>query len=208
MTLKNILTQNGKLTKTSKATGLRCFNFSIPAYKSLSGKVTCPFAKDCVKYCYAQKSFYKIPRNMQYQEERYELTKRSDFVDIMIQEIISKRADVIRIHDAGDFYNVRYIHKWFEIANELPEVRFYAYTKSISLFKLDTIKDIIPENMDIIFSEGSKTDSLIDFDRDRHARIFKKHEDLVSAGYISSMDNDLLATKWYTDNNKIGLVFH
>ena len=62
--------------------------------------------------------------------------------------------------------------------------------------------------MDIIFSEGSKTDSLIDFDRDRHARIFKKHEDLLSAGYISSMDNDLLATKWYTDNNKIGLVFH
>jgi hypothetical protein len=126
----------------------------------------------------------------------------------MVQEIISKRADVIRIHDAGDFYNVRYINKWFEIANELPEVRFYAYTKSISLFKLDAIKDIIPENMDIIFSEGSKTDSLIDFDRDRHARIFKKNEDLLSAGYVSSMDNDLLATKWFTDNNKIGLVFH
>lgn len=204
----NILTQNGKLKKTSKATGLRCFNFSIPAYKSISGKVTCPFAKDCVKYCYAQKAFYKMPRNMQYQETRYNLTKRADFEQVMIREIVAKRADVIRIHDSGDFYSIAYIKKWFNIAKELPEVRFYAYTKSIPLFKQPEINDNTPDNIDIIFSEGSKCDGLINLKKDRHARIFTNHEALLSAGYVSSMDNDLLATKWFTDSNKIGLIYH
>ena len=37
----NLLTQNSKLKKTSKALGLRVFNFGIPAYKSASGRLTC-----------------------------------------------------------------------------------------------------------------------------------------------------------------------
>lgn len=204
----NILTQNGKLKKTSKATGLRCFNFSIPAYKSQSGKVTCPFAQECVKYCYAQKAFYKMPRNMAYQEARYELTKLPDFQDIMVEEINKKKADYIRIHDSGDFYSLSYIRKWFDIANALPNIKFYAYTKSIPLFKQPAINQCIPENMDIIFSEGSKCDSLINLKRDRHARIFKSKKVLLSSGYVSSMDNDLLATKWFTNTNKIGLIYH
>ena len=36
----NLLTQNSKLKKTSKALDLRVFNFGIPAYKSASGKLT------------------------------------------------------------------------------------------------------------------------------------------------------------------------
>ena len=51
----NLLTQNSKLKRTSKELGLRVFNFGIPAYKSASGKLTCPFADECVKFCYAKK---------------------------------------------------------------------------------------------------------------------------------------------------------
>ena len=39
----NLLTQNSKLKKTSKALGLRVFNFGIPAYKSASGRVICGY---------------------------------------------------------------------------------------------------------------------------------------------------------------------
>ena len=45
----NLLTQNSKLKRTSKALGVRVFNFGIPAYKSASGKLTCPMAKDCIR---------------------------------------------------------------------------------------------------------------------------------------------------------------
>ena len=51
----NLLTQNSKLKKTSKKLGVRVFNFGIPAYKSASGKLTCPMADACVKFCYAKK---------------------------------------------------------------------------------------------------------------------------------------------------------
>jgi hypothetical protein len=53
-----ILTQNAKLKKTSKENNKRVFNFGITAYKSLSGKITCPFADSCVKFCYAKKGAY------------------------------------------------------------------------------------------------------------------------------------------------------
>ena len=54
----NLLTQNAKMKKTSKENKAKIFNFSIPAYKTKDGKITCPFADSCVKYCYAQKGNY------------------------------------------------------------------------------------------------------------------------------------------------------
>ena len=53
-----LLTQNSKLKKTSKALDLRVFNFGIPAYKTASGKLTCPMADECIKFCYARKGAY------------------------------------------------------------------------------------------------------------------------------------------------------
>ena len=50
----NLLTLNNKLKKTSKELGLRVFNFGIPAYKSSSGKLTCPMVYSCVKFCYTK----------------------------------------------------------------------------------------------------------------------------------------------------------
>ena len=55
----NLLTQNSKLKKTSKAVGLKVMNFGIPALVDPeSGRRTCPFAGSCAKYCYAQKGAY------------------------------------------------------------------------------------------------------------------------------------------------------
>ena len=53
-----LLTQNAKLKATSKAINKKVLNFGIPAYKTSSGKLTCPMAKECIKFCYAQKGAY------------------------------------------------------------------------------------------------------------------------------------------------------
>ena len=66
----------------------------------------------------------------------------------------------------------------------------------------------IPENFDIIFSEGSKVDELINVKTDRHAKIFNSVEELEKAGYINASKNDLNATKFFTNNHKVGLVYH
>jgi hypothetical protein len=82
-----LLTQNSKLKKTSKELGVRVFNFGIPAYKSKAGKLTCPFAKDCIKYCYAQKGAYIWGNVSPAFEQRYEATKKDDFYEVVGADI-------------------------------------------------------------------------------------------------------------------------
>jgi hypothetical protein len=201
----NLLTQNSKLKETSKKLGLKIFNFSIPAYKSKSGKVVCPFAESCVKYCYAQKGNYKrFPKVAEGMEERFLISKSLNFVALMDIEINKKKADAVRIHDSGDFYNNEYIEKWVNIAMLNPNVNFYAYTKSIPLFKGRNL----PKNMDVIFSFGSKKDELIDVNNDRHARIFNNETELLKEGYVNASKIDYYATKFYSENKKVGLIYH
>ena len=199
-----LLTQNSKLKSTSKIINKRVFNFGITAYKSITGKIICPFADKCVEYCYAQKGAYSWSNVKPAFEKRYEITKQDNFIELMNKEIKRKKVDFLRVHDSGDFYSPSYIQKWFKIANQNPNVNFYAYTKSIPLFK----GLAIPENFDIIFSEGSKVDALINVKTDRHAKIFKSVDELEKAGYINASKNDLNATKFFTSNHKIGLVYH
>ena len=119
-----------------------------------------------------------------------------------MQRLKRKRQHILAIHDSGDFYSVKYLAKWIQIAEYNKEVIFYAYTKSIKFF-VDGL--LVPDNMKIIFSEGSKTDELINAREHRHARIFKTSEALNAAGYIDASENDLQAI---TDNKKVGLIFH
>ena len=199
----NLLTQNSKMKKTSLKNNAKIFNFSIPAYKTKSGKVTCPFAAACVKYCYAQKGNYtRFPIVQELMEKKYEISKQNNFNSLMNEEIKKKKATHIRIHDSGDFYSIKYLAKWIQIAEFNPSIIFYAYTKSIKFF-VDGL--LLPDNMKIIFSEGSKTDELINAREHRHARIFKDIETLNAAGYIDASENDLQAI---TDNKKVGLIFH
>ena len=199
----NLLTQNAKMKKTSKENKAKIFNFSIPAYKTKEGKVTCPFADSCVKYCYAQKGNYtRFPKVQELMEQKYKISKTNTFIPLMNEEIRKKKATHVRIHDSGDFYSPEYLNKWVQIANDNKEVIFYAYTKSIKFF-VDGLA--LPKNLKIIFSEGSKTDNLINVDKHRHARIFKTVEELNASGYINASNNDLKAI---TDNKKVGLVYH
>ena len=203
-----LLTQNSKLKKTSIENNMRVLNFSLPAYKTITGKTVCPFAKDCIKYCYAQKGNYRYPSVVKGLNNRYELSKTADFIPQMNATIILERPTHVRIHDSGDFYSIEYLQKWVQIANDNKDVIFYAYTKSIPFFKgAKQGKPIIkvPKNLKIIFSEGSKRDILINNNSDRHARIFKDVATLLSSGYIDASSNDLKAI---TDNKKVGLVYH
>ena len=200
----NLLTQNTKLKKTSKALGLRVFNFGIPAYKSASGKLTCPMADECVKFCYAKKGAYIWSNVKPAFERRYQLSKTDDFVEAMNAEIRKKKPDYVRVHDSGDYYSRAYLHKWIAVANDNPDVRFYSYTNMIKMF----LNVPLPSNYDIIFSDSGKQKNLIDEGKHRHTKIFQSSNDLIRAGYADASSVDLMATRWFSDTNKVGLVFH
>lgn len=200
----NLLTQNSKLKKTSKELGVKVMNFGLPAYKSQSGKLICPMADSCIKFCYARKGAYIWSNVKPAFEKRYELSKTDQFVNAMCDEIKKKKPDYVRVHDSGDYYSRAYLKKWIEIAIRNPQVKFYSYTNMVQLFK----ETDLPNNYDVIFSNSGKQTQLIDKQTDRYTDIFNSEEELDLAGFVNASKVDLFATKWFSKNKKVGLIYH
>jgi hypothetical protein len=193
--IKNILTNtNSKIKKTAKLNNIRLYEFNLPAIDS------CPFAKDCLSYCYANKGTYLYKNVQDKYQANYKLTKDSKtFINQVQSEIDSKKVEAIRIHSSGDFYNLKYLKSWVKIAKNNPNIIFYGYTKSVPLFRHIEA----PSNFVFCFSQGGKKDHLIK-DTDRKAVIFTSQEERKKAGYVDCTINDLLMTT----THKIGLVYH
>ena len=205
-----LLTQNSKMKKSSSA-GITVVNWTIPAFQSSTGIRTCPNAGACAAGCYARSGTYAFSNVKSAHEEKLALTLTAEFVPVMIAEIrswLGKRTVKnlkVRIHDAGDFYNLQYATFWFNIMDAFksePRVSFYAYTKQVKMFK--TLN--IPKNFHLIFSMGGKQDALIDVNSDVHSRVFETNEALEAAGYTNGTDDDLVAG--LVKSHKIGLVYH
>lgn len=191
--MKNLLKQNSKLKKSPIYT----VNWSLPAIK------TCPNAGACKRFCYASKGAFRYGNVRDAHENNYKLSLTAEFADLIVAEINRrKKIKAVRIHDSGDFYNAGYLAKWIMIAERLPHVRFYAYSKSIALIKSTSL----PNNFTVILSEGGLQDDLINTETDRHARIFKSAEDLKADGYTDASSNDSVAL--LSSSNKIGLIAH
>ena len=209
-----LLTENGKMKKTNKANPTyRIFNWGIPAWRSkLLKMIVCHNADKCGRDggCYAQQGSYNWPGTINAYEQRLELSLTDQFIGEMVKAIAVKKKTsdkrgqqlVIRIHDSGDFYDKAYWLKWRAVIEAYPDVKFYAYTKMVALFK----SMILPDNFRPIYSEGGKQDKLINHDTDRHCRIFGNLLDLVAAGYTDVGLDDLITAT--TDATKLGIVYH
>ena len=204
----NFLTNsNSKIRITNKKNNSNIYEFNLPAYKNAMGKLICPFAKDCIKDCYASKGTYLYKNVQTKYENNYNSSLEANFESLIQAELDKKKPSHVRIHSSGDFYNKKYLLKWATLAMENPDIIFYAYTKSIKFFKFGSMAEQIMslDNFKIIFSLGSKSDNLINLNKDRHAKIFMNKSDLLNAGYIDASKNDLNAI---ANNKKVGLVFH
>lgn len=198
-TLKYIQT-NGKLENSSIYT----YAFNLPAV------ATCPGAGVCKEYCFALGEQKRYPSAMAYRQRSLVLSKSPEFVAQITHEIqklqkLHGTQFAIRIHASGDFYSPKYIRDWTIIIRLFPDISFYAYTKSIALFKkMFTHGLVLPSNMVLIYSLGSTADQLVDVTIDRHAKIFQTEEQALDAGYTLANEDD--AQAWNQPNNKIGLV--
>jgi len=178
-------------------------NDVIAAYGHTAG-LTCPMKGDCAKPCYAdEKGRFAFPNVKDKRYWNFLQSKQDDFTTRIISEIVAKDVDVIRIHDGGDFYSPKYIEKWISIAANLPNVRFYAYTKTVSYF----LGKKLPKNLIITYSFGGKEDHLIDTRKHRHCHVFKDAASLKRSGYLDVSKDDSL-TCYKTRNKKIGIVYH
>lgn len=206
---KKILTSNSKLRKDG------IYNFCMPAVHAnvvMNGKletlVTCESAGLCKNFCYASGSSYAFDCSMikHHRNLQYMLDASFDFVDQIVKEIKSKRKlTAIRWHDSADFIPMLW-PIYVEVMKQCPDVKFYAYTKMVKFFKELQSKNEIPSNLTLVYSFGGKFDSMIDINKDRHARIFKNRKDLRAAGYSETYNSDRNA--FNPSKLKIGLIVH
>ena len=199
---------NEKMEKTSKVLkrllGRRAkvVAFNIPA--SIDFRVgdaefnTCPQAGACKSVCYARAGRFAMPDSIGMRVDNLWSTLRPDFVDRLTESSVASKATHVRIHDSGDFYSQSYVDAWVNIAKALPDVVFYAYTKS-----LDLEYSAAPGNLRIVQSEGGKLDAQIDHTRP-HSRIVA---DDVPDGYTNG-NSELADVPAIDGTVRIALPYH
>ena len=192
----------------------------------------CPAAGACVKYCYAMNGTYNFPNVKAAHQRNLDLVTDDlgGFTAAMVNELDAKRFSAkgrptlpdmprdhlsprvaqmldegnvcVRIHDAGDFFSDEYLLAWLTIAQMVPHVLFFCYTKEVSRFRR-VVEGAAPENFLWVYSLGGKEDHLLDLEVDRHADVFPSEEAVEEAGYYSQEDHDLLCV--VSPNHKVGI---
>jgi hypothetical protein len=177
---------NAKLDK-------KIYTFSLPAGHS------CPFANDCLSKsdrltgkltdgpntqfrCFAAsaEAVYKNVRLARW--HNFDLLRNlnsSEAFDLILNSLPVK-ANIVRIHVSGDFFNEAYFLAWLQVAKLRPSVTFYAYTKSL-IYWVNHIKDI-PDNFILNASEGGKLDAQINLHGLKFAKVVYSPEQAEALG--------------------------
>jgi len=166
--------------------------------------VTCPGAGECKKYCYAQVGMQAMgnPKNFRLRAYQLWLDSPLDFKNIAKEEIRRSGRRIIRWHDSGDIVSLKYLKMMISIALEMPEIKFYTYSKSISIIRKFGFENL-PVNLKIIQSYGGREDHLID-ESYPFAKVFLNKEN-IPLGFTDMSDSDYLAA---TTATKIAIVVH
>jgi hypothetical protein len=191
------------------------FTFSLP-----SGH-TCPFADICLvksdkvtgKLTYGKNNkfgCFAASAEMQYKNVRnarwhnFDLLRKLDELKMtnLILKSIPNKAQIIRVHVAGDFFNQSYFNAWINVANKRRDVIFYAYTKSIQ-FWLNR-KNEIPTNLKLNASIGGKNDSLIYSNGLKFAKVVYS----VKQAEIENLPIDHDDSHAYLSDNSFALLIH
>lgn len=214
--------KNAKLKHLESITERKLYTFSI-----LSGH-NCPFAYDCQSFA------VKTPDGMRIKDGKHTkfrcfsasqevlfpgvYSQRAENAKIVAEasKSVSKAADklitaipddckMVRIHVGGDFKTLAYFDAWLRVAAELPDVWFYAYTKSLPFW----VKRInaIPNNMQLTASLGGKRDDLINTYSLRSARVVENENEAKLLG-LPIDHNDSLAALPENRNVDFALLLH
>jgi hypothetical protein len=159
--------------------GKQTLIFNLPAGK------TCPGALFCLSFavvgengkrhiqdgpqtqfrCFAATSeaqydgpFYARARNLQLIADAIKASTAVELINTSLQNARTKRSELVRIHESGDFFSLAYLLAWLEVAKLNPDLKFYCYSKNLPLF----VGLELPANFFMTASYGGKFDHMID----------------------------------------------
>jgi sulfatase maturation enzyme AslB (radical SAM superfamily) len=106
--------------------------FDLPATKEVCNRIC--------NGCYAIKAQNQYPDVLPSRERKLELSKTESFEATMVDAITAINPVYVRAHSSGEMYSQDYINKWERIAKQLPNQKFYAYTKRLKDFDFTKLK--------------------------------------------------------------------
>lgn len=120
----------------SKLKEAKMMMFNLPAGKETCGRI-CPG-------CYAIKEQKRWPSVVVGRDNRLKASKDKSFVTRISAELSKRkqRPKFFRVHASGDFYSQDYIESWKTIAENNPDITFYAYTKRKKKFDFSGLQSL------------------------------------------------------------------
>lgn len=188
---------NGKLDRQTAI-------FSLPAGH------TCPGALDCLSMavktddgvrivdgpqtkfrCFAASSEALFPKVFITRARNLETIKFAlkeggpTYAGICIQQALSeqitRKVTKVRIHESGDFFSQAYLQAWLDVADRMPELDFYCYSKNLPLFL--GMEAYTPQNFYLTASMGGKFDRYIQEGHfKRYSVVVKTEEEAMALG--------------------------
>ena len=157
---------------------------------------TCPYADECLVKVDRHTGKFDNKSN-QYRcyaaaAERFPAVRNHrwnnfDFIKAGGVPRVPKKAEAVRIHMSGDFFNQKYFDLWLEVCKHYPKVEFWAYTKSLGYW-VNRLNDI-PKNLVLTASYGGKQDHLIKEYNLKNVKIIKNKSEAIN-GNIDYNDDE------------------
>ena len=220
---------NAKIEALSKVPELAKYlegKRKVYSFDLLSG-YSCPFADKCLSKatmiegkrkiqdgpntefrCFSASQEVQYTNTYNSRKANFDALRGMDHSDEManaIQSAMPKNTGIVRIHVAGDFFNMKYFLAWIKVARQNPDKLFYAYTKSL-MFWIKQI-DMIPNNLVLTASRGGRLDNLIDEHNLRESVVVFSEQEAETRNLIIDHD-DSHAARPSLKNNSFALLIH
>jgi hypothetical protein len=215
--IENMMEKSKVLTFSNENSKLggKITTFSLPA------GWTCPYAEKCkMKVSRSGKErevgekaefmCYEAWMEVQYKAKRennwhnYDLLNEANSAEEKAKLIVDSlkyhfqlngHSDYVRIHEGGDFYKGAYLQAWIEAAKQMPDVIFYAYTKSLPLvYKMKNVIDTVP-NFKLNISAGSSRPELEGIIGYPVASVFNTPEEVLKVDQLVDLDDSIAYDK-------------
>jgi len=111
--------------KGNKKVGDDVLIWNIPVFDTCPGKTMA-----CATNCYANNGGYRRPGARRRHARNLRDAEADNFCERAIIELRQRSPSEVRIHSAGDFYSPEYTRMWLAITAALPNITFWAYTRS------------------------------------------------------------------------------
>lgn len=150
MKIKDIESSIGTLSAPSK---MPCYSFSISAKLCITGQKLRKVKNSICSKCYALKGRYVFPNVQDALAKRFAGMSDPQWIDKMVL-MINKRekSGVFRWHDSGDLQSVKHLAAIVEIAERLPDIRFWLPTREFSFVSDFMESNSVPANLTIRLS--------------------------------------------------------